>query len=396
MNYLPWCVSIFVGTVVVMAPSRAEACSFIECERLVDVELAQAGPIPAGETALVLRPVLAEEFPRFNPEKSQAAVTVTVTPTMGGPAVPGAVVAEGTLDLLVWRPEAPLDPDTTYAVAVTVDNTMLDFTDCGPDGFERLLTVTTGAALTVPLALAEVTASAKLVSEPWLQPETMVCCDGAIPVDQSGGCGPSVAWFEGTCAAGSAFTSLAVTATIDPAVIEATMGQVGYHFFGAAFAPGTSEATLRSNAPFCGQLTAIHLMTGETLTGPEVCVGQDLADMLGTIEIDPTPELAMCAGEPYTCAVITGPNGELWDSESCTPWPEGQPTTGGAPTTGGELTTGGGEETGEGGSSGENSAGGTGGDGGEKGCACASTDASAPWGLVVLLAWPRRRRAARR
>ena len=29
---------------------------------------------------------------------------------------------------------------------------------------------------------------------------------------------------------------------------------------------------------------------------------------------------------------------------------------------------------------------------GEKGCACASTDAGAPWDLALLLAWPRRRR----
>ena len=60
-------------------PSRAQACSFIECERWLDVDLAQVGPIPAGETALVLRPVLSEEFPRFNLEGSQAAVTVTGT-----------------------------------------------------------------------------------------------------------------------------------------------------------------------------------------------------------------------------------------------------------------------------------------------------------------------------
>ncbi len=399
MNYPLWCVSVLVSTVIATAPSRAEACSIIECERLVDVELTQAGPIPAGATALVLRPVLADEFARFNPEKSAVAVVMTVTPTMGGPAVPGEVVAIDVLDLLVWRPGAPLDPDTEYEVAVTIDNSMLDYSECGPDALDRTFTVTTGAAMVVPVTLSEVTTSAMIVSTPFLSPDTLVCCDGAIPIDESGSCGDPLAWFEGTCSAGSAFASLTVTATIDPATVAAGMGQVGYHFFDTAFVPGASETTLRSNDSFCSQLTAVHLMTGETMTGPEVCVGDDLADMLGTVPFDPAPGLAMCAGEPYTCAVASGPNGELWDSENCTPWPEGQattdadPTTGGGPTTGETPTTGG--TTGEPGSSGEDTVGGTGDDGGEKGCACASTNASAPWGLAVLLACPRRRRARR-
>ena len=149
MNYPLWCVSVLVSTVIATAPSRAEACSIIECERLVDVELTQAGPIPAGATALVLRPVLADEFARFNPEKSAVAVVMTVTPTMGGPAVPGEVVAIDVLDLLVWRPGAPLDPDTEYEVAVTIDNSMLDYSECGPDALDRTFTVTTGAAMVV-------------------------------------------------------------------------------------------------------------------------------------------------------------------------------------------------------------------------------------------------------
>lgn len=404
MTYRFCYVSMFVGSVVAIMPSPAEACSYIECERLTDVELVHDGPIPAGETALVLRPVLAEDFSIFNGEKSQAALTVTVTPTMGGAALAGEVVAIDALRLLVWRPAAPLEPDTGYEVVVTVDNSGLDYAECGPDGYERMFSVTTGAAVAVPLSVPEVSASAELVSVPSLMPETMVCCDGAIPVDQSGGCGPSVDWFEGTCAAGSAYRSLAVTASIDPPALAETMGQVGYHFSGTVFAPGATEVTRPSDEPFCGQLTAIHLMTGETMTGPEVCVGEELAGMLGTHAIDPSPELAACVGEPYTCAVIYGPNGELWDAEDCVPWPEGQATTG-DPTTG-EPTTGGGPggpdtdgssggESGE--SSGTDSAGGTGDDGVDRGCACASTDGSAPWGLaLLLLAWPRRRRAGAR
>jgi uncharacterized protein (TIGR03382 family) len=381
-------------------PSSAEACSISECERLVDVELVQDGAIPAGETALVLRPVLSEDFPRFNPEKSQAAVAVTVTPTMGGAAVAGEVVAIDVLQLLVWRPQVPLDPDSEYQVVVTVDNAGLEYAECGPDGFERMFAVTTGAVMAVPLTVPEVTASAELVSVPLLSPETMVCCDGAIPIDQSGSCGPAVSWFEGTCAAGSAYGSLEVTAKIDPAAIEATLGQVGFHFAGKAFAPGASEVTRPSDEPLCGQLTAIHLMTGETMTGSEVCVGDELAEMLGEHAIDPSPGLAACAGEPYTCTVIPfGPNGELWDAEDCTPWPEGQATTGdpttGGPTTGeGPVTEGASESESGSGSSGTDSAGGTGGDGDKQGCACTSSGAPSPWGLALLLVWPGRRRRA--
>jgi hypothetical protein len=405
MAYRLLSTSILVSMFVVAAPSRAEACSFIECERLVGVELAQPGPIPAGETALVLQPVQPEDTPvLFNAEGSAAAVAVTVTPKLGGPAVPGEVVAIAELDLLVWRPSMPLAPDTEFEVAVTVDNTMLEYTECAPDGFETTLSVTTGPAMAVPLTLSDLTAEAEVESEPFLSPDTLVCCDGAIPIDESGGCGDPVAWFEGTCAAGSAFARLAVTARIDPTTLAATMGQVGYHFAGVPFAPGTSVLELRRDKPFCGELTAIHLMTGETMTGPEVCVGQDLADMLGLIPLDPAPGLTMCVGQPYTCALANGPNGELWDSEDCMPWPEGQetdgdPTTGDTPTTDGPPTTGdeptSGDATGPGESSGETSVGGTGDEGGERGCACNSTDAGAPW-LALLLAWPRRRRAGLR
>lgn len=397
MAYRICCVSILAGIVVAALPSRAEACSYQACERLIDVELMPAGTIPAGETALVLRPVLAEEFSWFNPEKSQAAVTVTVTPALGGAAVPGEVVAIDVLQLLVWRPGAPLEADTEYDVVVTVDNTMLDYAECGPDNFGRMLSVTTGAAATVPLVVPELTASAELMSDPWFSPETMVCCDGAIPVDQSGGCGPSVGWFEGTCAAGEARGWLAVKASIDPAAIEQSMGQVGYHFHNRAFAPGASEVEVRSDEPFCGQLMAIHLMTGETMMGPDVCVGQELADMLGVQPADPTPGLETCVGEPYTCAVIFGPSGELWDEGDCTPWPEGQETTG-DPTTGGEPTTGtataGASDGSSGESSGTDSAGGSGGDPVDLGCGCTSGGGGA-WGLLALLAWPRRRRRDR-
>ena len=401
MPYRLLSVSILMSAFVAAAPSRAEACSSIECERLVDVELAQVGPVPAGETALVLRPVLTEEMPaRFNAEASPAAVTVTVTPKLGGAALPGEVVAIAELGVLVWRPSVPLAADTDFEVMVTVDNAMLDWSECGPDGFEALLSVTTGAVMAVPLTLATLTAEAEVESQPLLSPDTLVCCDGAIPFDQSGGCGNPVAWFEGTCAAGSVFARLAVTAKIDPATLAATMGQVGYHFAGTGFAPGATTIEVRGYQPLCGALTAVHLMTGETMTGPEVCVGQELADMLGVIDLDPAPGLTMCAGQPYTCALATGPNGELWDREDCTPWPaqqetmDGETTTGeptdGAPTTGDAPTSG--AETEQGEPSGEDSVGGTGDEGGEKGCACASTDAGAPWDLALLLAWPRRRR----
>jgi MYXO-CTERM domain-containing protein len=382
------------GTCVLMvtlAPSRADACTFIECERIVDLELALPATIPAGSTAIVLRPVQSPEFPRFNPEKSQAATSVTVTPTNGGPAVSGEVVAIGELGLLVWRPAAPLEPDTEYEVAAKVDNTDLDWSECGPDVVERVLSVTTGAAATVPLSVPEVSAAAELVLDPWLTFETVVCCDGAFPLDQSGGCGPNVGWFEGHCAAGTSFGSLAVAATIDPAAIEAGRGQIGYVFDGKAFAPGASEATLSRGEPFCAGLTAIHLMTGEVMTGSQVCVGQELADMLGEQPRDPTAELAMCAGEPYTCEL--DPNIPGWDSMNCKPWPEGQETTG--EDTGEVVTTGeqpgGSSDSGEpGGSSGGDSAGGDGSI--DRGCACTSDHASAPWALAsLLLVWRRRR-----
>ena len=116
--------------------------------------------------------------------------------------------------------------------------------------------------------------------------------------------------------------------------------------------------------------------------------------MLGEVALDPAPGLAMCAGQPYTCAVDTSmPWETLWDQDDCATWPEGQATTG-APTTGDASTGGGGASDG---TDGDASAG-AGGEPGEKGCACAAGPAGPPWWLagLALLLVPRRRGATRR
>ena len=118
-------------------------------------------------------------------------------------------------------------------------------------------------------------------------------------------------------------------------IVAAVQGAVaggGLGFMLVADYVVAGEAAFFRGEPFCAGLTAIHLMTGEVMTGPQVCVGQELADMLGEQPRDPTPDLAKCAGEPYTCEYSDELFG--WDSTKCTPWPEGQVMTGGGEDTG--------------------------------------------------------------
>jgi MYXO-CTERM domain-containing protein len=389
--------------IVALAPGSARACTTVFCERLDDLELAHPGPIPFGG-AIALRPVPAP--PNFGGGFSvemATATTVTVTPKNGGEAVPGEVVAIADLELLAWRPGAPLMPATEYEVVVVVDNVGLDSPGCAPDGFERMFTITTTDSEAAALAVPAVTPGEMLTHEPVLRLDSAVCCGAAFPRLTPGDecIPPEVTFDNGFCAAGTALGRITVTASLDASAVAAAQGQIGHTFDGQRFALGASEAVLVRAEPFCAPLVAIHLMTGEEMLGPEVCVGQELADQLGAVAIDPSPELEKCVSPPYTCELDA--SGTQWDSMNCAPWPEGQATTGGEDSTDGatgEATTGeapatgtgGGSGTGEG-TGGDASAGG-GGEVGDKGCGCASGEGAAPWGVLVIAGLLRRRRRA--
>lgn len=388
-----------------LAPARAQACTTVFCKRIDELELAHPGPIPFGG-AIALRPVPAP--PNFGGGFSvemATATTVTVRPKGGGEVVPGEVVAIADLELLAWRPGAPLMPATEYEVVVVVDNTGLDAPGCAPDGFERIFTITTTDSEDAALAVPAVTPSAALMLEPVFRLDTMVCCYDAFPrLTPGDDCTPPQVTFDnGFCAEGTALGRLAVTASLDASAVDAAQGQIGYTFDGQRFALWASEAELVRAEPFCASVVAFHLMTGEAMSGPEVCVGQELADQLEAVPFDPTPVLEeLCFSPPYTCELDA--SGTQWDSMNCAPWPEGQATTGGetstgddvttgeAATTSGEAPTGTGGMTGTGEGTGGDASAGGGGEVEEKGCACASGEAAAPWGALVLAGLLRRRR----
>jgi MYXO-CTERM domain-containing protein len=404
--------SMMIATATLAATTleNADVCSGPPCERFADLELAHPGPIPFGG-AVVLRPVLAPDTGVFNAAAAAGAVTVTVAPAMGGPEVPGEVVAIAELELLAWRPSAPLLPLTEYEITVAVDNSGLEFAECGPDALERAFLVSTSDAAEAPLEVPELMATTELMSEEVQILETLVCCDEAFPEQFPGDrCSDSfITWSEGFCAEGSTYNRMAVTATLDADAVAAGQGQIGYRFAGVRFPFGGNEAGMVRDDTFCAPVIAIHVMTGEQMPGPDVCVGQELAGMLKLQPLDPTPKLSQCKGEPYTCELDGNYPG--WDSTNCKSWPDGQPTTAGEtgadtddsgetsdPTTQGatgEGPTSAGtsdESSGDESSGGDASAGGGEDDGIDRGCACASDGSAAPWGALVLVALTSRRR----
>ncbi|PCC72214.1 MYXO-CTERM domain-containing protein [Nannocystis exedens] len=388
----------------VLTPTTAEACDISADECLADLELVTVEAMPI-DGALVWRPVYADApSTSFSALSIEAATTVVVTPMGGGPEVPGTVVAVESLRAIVWRPAAPLPADALFEVTVTIDNGALSCTSDVPKPLEQKFTVGSSAETTAPLAVPELTGEAVVTVNPQIDFDTLVCCDGAFPTETFiDNCGIGIEWAQGTCAWREGVGRLDATLSLDPVAVGMASGQVGYVYESSggvfAFPPGEAHVAVQTFATMCGQVKAIQLATGEELLGPEVCVGEELADMLGEQAVDPAPALAGCAEQPYTCLVTSDLVPRAWDPAACTPWPEGTAPTTGAETgessdsesSGEPATTDASETAGD--SEGASDSATAGMDILKDGCACAADSRAGGWGvLALLLPWLGRRR----
>ena len=322
------------------------------------------------------------------------ATQVSLEVTLAGQPVAGALEETSLYQLFAWRPAQPLEPGATYKVTGLVDNSA-DGEVCAPDitlDFEFAADVGPTATLTAPA----VAASEAIYVSPDYSLETLVCCEGIVPVTLFGGCGEGVSisldYPEGGCATSSGQASLGVTLDITPQPEIATAGQLAYELIvegQPVYRSTDTQLGYGSFEEFCTQIKVTNLANGETLTTPMQCHGAALVDQVGPTEIDAA--LTITCTEPLQTCEVDGPNNS-WDPDKCMPWPPGEPE---APTSG-EPTSGGSESSAEGSSEGssEGSAGQD--DLVDKGCACDGGDAkgSGLLGLLALLGLglaPRRR-----
>ncbi len=333
--------------------------------------------------------------------------------------VEGALEYQADLDTIVWRPAAPLDPLADYNVDVYIDNDALSLAldhegiagddSCG-DNLHTNADLLTAEGTLAPLAPPDPMVESSHQVTPREHLGAMVCCDGAYPVLFTNGFDfePEVQWDEGHCATTEAHGEVRATESfsdtdfplhvINDLVLRLTQADgypVGYAN------PGQLSAWIEDDEPLCAAMEAFSLATGDSWTGPEHCYGDDLVDQLGVHEIDPSESLAVCSGQPYTCAIEDG----AWVPDDCTPWEPPSGADSGGSDDGADGGSGG-PDGGDG--AGDGADGGSGGpDGGDDtagqddggglndlGCGC-RTQSDAPASLWFLMAglfgWRRRR-----
>ncbi len=403
------------------APTRAEACQPDPCTQsntwsqfeVVSTELATDG---------VLRIAAQRNYGDAPVQDALAYAELLVVDPQGN-AVAGALEYVAAVQSYVWRSAAPLSPGVTYDATLSVDNEALALAldeewiaekGCA-ENIDAALSFDVGLDPLPALLAPEPESSFEHDVDSVLSLSSMVCCDGAYPYEEIGDCSadPEPTWTRGHCAAGSAFgwvdaTQSIEAANLDPAVrddlalrlVQTDGNQIRHG------QPGSLSLSMRNPEPFCAQLEVTSLATGDSILGPEHCYGAELADTLGVHAIDPTPELAVCSGQPYTCE----PTVDAWDPKSCEAWgdPPGEDESGDdvsdhGPTDGdsGGTTGDGGDDTVGVGTFGDEGGSGSAGQDGvnDRGCACRSgrSDSSpaALWLLVLGAAWrgsARRRR----
>ncbi len=341
----------------------------------IEFSLLSSGTIPA-DGVLVLQGAWRGAQP---PGPDTVALTVTVDDA----PVAGAVEATQFPGLVIWRPAAAWTAGATATIGGGATNEGADG-ECLqaslPVSGEVMIAADPGEGL-VPVDISGVE---MVTLVPTISLETLACCPGEAPQEQSSGCDEdgAVSFDPMKCApfAGTGIMQLTLTGT--SAAVGAVDQQVVYEFVvggqkvGFSFAPMLGLDGLQ--APLCAAIHAVDLGTGATVEGMEECFGEDVAEQLGPQVLDP---LATLSCDPQVCEVLW----PSWDLEKCTPYGGG----GGGETLTGGPTEGGGEGGSEGGS---DSSGTTSGQDDDKGCGCDGTGGGGPLVLAALALLGRRRR----
>lgn len=369
---------LLAGLCVAFAPGLAEACSLDYCAtvpRWESLELRSISPVPQDGAFVFLGPAgdhdcLADLEPH-----------IAVDVRLGGAQVDGVTeLLEDLSGLIVWRPDAPLEPGATYALHVEIDNDAIAYEpDCGPGRLQADFTVETAAAAEAeppaPTLDGEMTMHTGAIGGLG----TLACCPGvAAGFETTDSCGgQSIVWSpegENGCTYIHERTSMYMDFVGVHAPAPALVGQYIYEL---RFDGELRHRSLEPNPyirwfrgqPVCATLEALHLGSGARLASKPLCFGQDVAAEFGVRTIDVAAALA-CV--PQVCAVVddhTDPTDCVaYDPANPPSLPEA-PMAAPGPICPAPVI--------------------------EDGCDCAQAPAPGPWALLLGLWLARRRRPSR-
>lgn len=272
----------------------------------------------------------------------------TVTVTLDDVPVAGALELTPAPGLLVWRPSAAWTEGATYHFNAAISNPGIPL-ECGMEVLAVDFDMTVGAAPSAELTPSTLTGTETINEVPILGLGSLVCCPGFAPtlyLDQCGG-SETVQFDPAQCAPTQAEGTLLVDMTGTESATGATALQLYYELTidGASYAIGlTPIFSVALQKPFCATVTTHDVASGDSVTGPIKCFGDDAAGALGTHAIAPP--------ESFTCSLRTCEiDGNTWDLDACTPLDPNHPNEP-------EPDTG-------------------------KGCDCTADDANAPAALVL-------------
>ena len=287
-------------------------------------------PLPyiLGPTSDVLAPdsVLAYPVPDGRAAMALPFFTLTVTDADGVP-VDGSVEVDPLFSLIVWRPAAPWAAGATYTATGRIDTAAWAMAEYGapPDActtsdypVELTIDAVPLPAPAAPPVLVETEHT--IVDSDSL--DALVCCDGAIPGRSYGpGSCPALELHDAhPCASLRRLGALAVHHTLDRSALSpAASGNLVTRVIGGTPAPRVFGG-VRLYVPECVRLEILDVARGVIFVD-ERCLGDDIADQLGDIDVDPTARLAeLCEGQAYTCEVSRS---DQWNAARCETWPEG-------------------------------------------------------------------------
>ncbi|PRQ07875.1 hypothetical protein [Enhygromyxa salina] len=275
--------------------------------------------------------VLEDERARVLEQTSWDITTVTVADSEGAP-IEGALETHPGFTPAAWRPANPWVPGT-YQVTVTVDLPSFPADpgpqDCPPFSHQAEIVVVEEPRHVVGTQALSVTETLGVTPSRGL--ESLVCCDGALPYLASA---PGVLCpgypdrdlqiGAGHCSerVGTGWLDLHAELLIDdqPAPPDYTLRELTH---ASTSATGDAAMSIKLTQPECLQFELLDLVTGER-TVYDSCHGDAVADQLGTLELDPTAELAAeCSGGAYVCES----DNIAWDPAACMTWPGGAPYT---------------------------------------------------------------------
>jgi MYXO-CTERM domain-containing protein len=323
-----WFGCLAVLATLTWVPTRTASAGHCEyCNAGLPTSVAIKTPEIGIDGVIVI--VLEDDRGRVLDQTSWDITTVTVTDP-GGALVDGALETHPGFSPAAWRPTNPWVPGT-YQVTVAVDLPSFPAdpgpTDCPGFSHQAEIVVVDEPRHVVGTQALSVVET--LGVTPLRSLETLVCCDGALPYEASVpgiGCPdyPSrmLEIGAGHCSEllSTGWLALEAELLIDgqPAPPDYSLREVTHD---STTASGDAVMSMKLTQPECLQFELLDLVTGE-LTVHDSCHGDAVADQLGTLELDPTNELAAaCSGGAYVCEAI----GYSWDPTACTTWPDGAP-----------------------------------------------------------------------